>query len=338
MNRHSFVDDLVPLGADRIRPDVRRPSIVRTRHRPAGSAWLDRAHRALARGDYHTAAFAVRRAADETGETAEILGMLARTHTGIGRLADAMAEARRAVQLAPDDPDHQLTLAGIFQASGNWSAALRCYQAAERLDPGCEAARIGTAGVLLHLGDADRARLILEAIYLLSTDKRLAGDNLALALIEVAQQVPRVRDDHAFYITAPEEVARMRPLLARAADVTGDPDLLAGVARIRRYVDECARPVFVPERMLPGVRRALCLALVGASGLLALVASTAGRPGPPLLVAVLSGATAVAAGLVRYLRVPRWKLNRWAHERQPGPAGSETVGSVETSSPTAPSL
>jgi len=311
-----FIDDYAPLGADHdgARRDVTRQIRHRISGRTPGSAsgdgWLDRARCALAAGDYHAAAFAAQQASSSPA-TADVLGILARAHAGLGCFEEAVTEARRAVQLAPRDAENHLTLAGVFEELGNWSAALQCYQVAERIGPDPTAARAGTASVLLRLGDGAKARRILEAIYARSADKRLAGDHLGLALTEVAEQVPRVRDSHTYFITSPEEIDQMRVLLGRAAEVTGDPDLRAGIARIRAYVEACARHVLLPTRLFRGVPGYACLALVG---VLLAVAFAVPWFGVAPFVAGISAAGAAVFGLVRYARVPRWKLNQWAIE------------------------
>jgi len=318
------VDQLAALGADRGAAKARIERLIRLRTEallPAGAeGWLEHAKRALATSEFHTAAYAARQARHQSGETAQVWSVLARAHAGMERFEDAVVEAQRAVRLAPQEAEPHLTLAGILVDLGNWDAALQCYKAAAAMANGSDAARIGTASVLLLTGEMHRARRILEDVYARGADEpgrpNPAGDYLALALTEVAEQVPVVRDNDTYFITSEAEIARMRELLDRAASVTRDPDVHAGVARVRRYVEACARHEFVASRLPHWCPHWVCatvavLLLIGIVWLAVIL----GWLIPVAVIGPLTGA-AVAYGARRYAQVPRWRLNKWAHDRE----------------------
>jgi tetratricopeptide (TPR) repeat protein len=307
-------------GADRSPP----PSIPLA---PTGAPhWLGRAWRALACYDYHQAAYAAAMAR-RYGETAQIALVLALADAGLERFEDAIVEAQRAVRLAPQEPEHHLTLAGIFEDLGNWSAALRCYQAAERLDPDSDAPRIGRALVLMQSGDNRGAQRILEAVYARDADNQTAGDCLSLALIEAAEQVPVLRDGETYFITSRQEIEAMRARLTRAAEVTRDPKLLDCVAEIRGYVETCARREWLIRRMFrrnDGWLLLILLALLG-SGFAALLLLDV--PVALLLVAAVSPVGPIAYRLLLNSWVPRWRINRWNQERERPQPGEPATGS-----------
>jgi Flp pilus assembly protein TadD len=320
MNHAWIIDRNAAFGADHggtkrvIERRIRRHSYAPTQQ--DGNGWLDHARRALATSEFHTAAYAARKARHQCGETAAVWSVLARAHAGMERFEDAVVEAQRATKLAPHDAEAHLTLASVFADLGNWTEALRCYLAAVGLDPTCDAAHVGTASVFLQNGDPHMARRILEDVYARTDDPRVAGDYLALALTEVAEQVPEARDHDTYFITSDSEIAAMRTLLTRAATVVDDPELRAGIVRVRRYVDGCARREFVPNRLLRSLRGRLGLVAAGLLTSTIVVMLLLPARSVAVLVATGLALVAVVAGLVRHVRVPRWRLNRWAHERE----------------------
>ncbi|HZN77209.1 MAG TPA: tetratricopeptide repeat protein [Micromonosporaceae bacterium] len=320
MNHTWIIDRNAAFGADR---SVSQRSIERRISRRSyvppqsdGTGWLEHARRALATSEFHTAAYAARKARHQNPETAEVWTVLARAHAGMERFEDAVVEAQRAIKLAPKDAETHLTLASVFADLGNWTEALRYYLAAAGLDPRCDAAHVGAASVFLRNGDPYAARRILEDVYARTADPRVAGDYLALALTEVAELVPEVRDHDTYFITSDTEIASMRTLLTRAAKVAHDPDLQAGIARVRRYVDGCARREFVSSRMLNSSLGRLGLATAGLLIASATVTVVLLGLSVPVLGAAALALTAVGYGQVRYTCVPRWRLNRLAHERE----------------------
>jgi tetratricopeptide (TPR) repeat protein len=271
--------------------------------------WLELARQALRMDDFRTAVRAAQEAQPTNERSAELWGIMARANAGLGRFDDAIFEARRALQLEPDNLDHRYTLANSFEQAGDWTNALRCYQDLAQLDPRSELPQIGTASVYLACGEPGRAVTLLEHLHANGQERALAGDYLAMALIRMAELVPQVQEHGRYCITSRAEIRQMRWLLGRARQVTQDPGLLADVADVRNYVDEMAGHEFVWRRLF-GVwgRRyfavsALFLCCFGAGMQLseafaAMFVMSA--------LAVVTG----AVGLVSYARVPRWVFNR----------------------------
>ena len=94
------------------------------------------------------------RARDNAG--AELL--LADAHGKLGVLEQAVTHARRATELAPNDPRAQGLLAALLLKTGQYEAALAPFEQASRLDPK-NAGVWANLGVALHrLGRARQAR------------------------------------------------------------------------------------------------------------------------------------------------------------------------------------
>jgi Flp pilus assembly protein TadD len=287
---------------------------------PGGRQWLDRAWRALYRGDYQLAAYAagISRQFEETDQSALIL---ARAAAGMDLFEEAVMAAQRAVRLAPGEPEHQLTLAGVFEELGNVDAALHCYRVAERLAPSLDAARVGQALALAEGGHARQAEHLLEELYAGAADRGPVGDCLGLVLVEAAEEVPRLRIGETYLVASPEEITAMRAKLDRAAEVARDPELLSRIGEIRRYVETCARRQWLGRRLSRSRTRLVYLGLF----LLACVGTAAlvfldGWPAVLLLAALLPLGH-ITYDLFRYTWVPRWKLNRLAYERDRIPEG-----------------
>ena len=270
-----------------------------------GGGWLDLARHAMSVNDYRTAVRAAQEGQTTQDECAEAWSIIARADARLGRLDEAVFAAQRALQLDPDTPGHHYTLAAIFEQLGDWTNALRCYETLLRLDPSSELPQIRTAMVCQASGNHTRAMAILERLYASGRDQKLAGDYLAMALTDAAEKVPRVRNGDGYAITSPDEIRRMRDLLARAEHVTADPDLLAEIADTRSYVALCAGSEVIWRRVF-GRWGLGYLVLAVLSWFLA-----SRVPGLwPLTVLVVVGG---GVGLVLYARVPRWKLNRLTH-------------------------
>jgi tetratricopeptide (TPR) repeat protein len=286
-SRHEY-----PAAADRC--VAHRVTSPRRTLATAGRDWLEQAQRDVARDRTDPG--------DLSGD--EAASRLALALAAHGRLDEAAIAARRAVRLAPGVAARHLTLAAILDELGDSNAALRSYTAAARLEPAIDTAHLGAASALLAAGDPGAARQILEEIYPRSADKRLTGDSLGLTLAEAAERIPRSREDDTYVITTREEIIQMRRLLTHAARVAHDPDVRADIDGVRRYVDGCARRVFVAGRVLhTATGRLWLLALLGL-GVWAAIAPLAVHRGTAIALAV-----AAAGCLVHHALVPRWQLN-----------------------------
>ncbi|HEX6076019.1 MAG TPA: tetratricopeptide repeat protein [Micromonosporaceae bacterium] len=269
--------------------------------------WLVQAHTALSVNDYFTAAYAAREARRTVGNTVEVWSLLAQANAGLGRYEDAMVEAQHAARLEPGDPDHHLTLAGILESLGNWEAARQSYEAAVRLDPHSDAPKLGVASTLMGMGRTDEAIALLEELYAVRQDTGLAGDYLAMALLEAVERVPRVQGGDSYVITSSQEIDRMRTMLARARQVAQSPDLTNGIVSAEDYVNRCAGRTFLPYRLTGFLGRTLGVALL----ILLCIGSFSNDLAMFSVVLVLGG-----AGLAWHATVPRWKINKWAHQEE----------------------
>jgi tetratricopeptide (TPR) repeat protein len=338
MSRVSLVDRTRALGRDRtvsgqdIKRKIREYRIASTPPKPdlvnngRGRDWLVRARQALARGDYHAAGYAAGVAIYRYGDSGQAWSLLARADAGLERFADAVVEAQRAVTLEPHNADHHATLAGILDELGNQQAALQCYQVAQRLDPGCVAHRVGASAVLVQCGRMEEALDILEDTYAFGVDSEVVGDCLGLALVGAAEQVPQVHGaDGVYVVTMPAEIVQMRRMLQRAALVSCDTLLRAEIGWVRDYVDACARREFVIGRLagyLRGRMYALMTAVVTAIALAGALIARHDNPVSTVIAAVVAVLT--VAAVIRYVRVPRWRINKWAVAADDEPMRSPT--------------
>jgi len=279
--------------------------------------WLDRAWRALSRGDYRLAAYAAGMSREHK-ETAQSALILARAAAGLDLFEEAIVEAQRAVRLAPDEPENHLALAGIFVDLGNRQAALRCYQTAERLVPNSSEARIGQALVLSQSGNISSAERLLESMFASGSERHTVADCLGLVLIEAAERIPRMRIGETYVITSPQEIAAMRAKLARAEEVAQDLDLLACIAELRAYVETCARRTWVSGRLLRGRTGWTYLPVLAVLGFGMTAFQSTGSWTVMLLLSASLLVGSAAHDLLVHTWVPRWKLNRFACDREKG--------------------
>ena len=137
------------------------------------------------------------------GDAPSPLGHRARLRKLQGRIAEALADARRLVELSPDDADAEALLGSVAQAAGDLEAADAAYRAALARRAGHPAARAGLAELLEWQGryeaglealgedtgepevDLARARLLSrlgrrdEALAILQQDPSAAGAPMA---------------------------------------------------------------------------------------------------------------------------------------------------------------
>lgn len=81
-----------------------------------------------------------------------------------GKLADALAEFREAIRLAPELADAHLHLGLALERTGKARDALAAYDEALRLRPGLVEARYGLASICAQLGDLDGAIALLQHV------------------------------------------------------------------------------------------------------------------------------------------------------------------------------
>jgi SAM-dependent methyltransferase/Flp pilus assembly protein TadD len=114
---------------------------------------LERAERLLAAGDAAKAAPLVEDALRQDPESAQAHHLAARIVAGGGNLAAALAHAKRACDLAPDDAGYLTTIAQLLQATGRDAEAAGALHAALRQDPNSAKAAARLGFLLRRMGD-----------------------------------------------------------------------------------------------------------------------------------------------------------------------------------------
>ena len=182
--------------------------------------------------------------ADEPDQV-EAVVLLAEAYQGVNRDADALALLEKSVEEAPELYG---ALGQAYQDSGRWEDASKAFQAAVQKRPQSLPLRSQWATALLNLGDAQRARQVLEegsagnsrssrALYLLSEAQRRTKDYAAaevtsrrlIALEPRGLGGPRqlaliFRDqrEHQKVVTLLEPIVTPRLAAADASDLTSD--------------------------------------------------------------------------------------------------------------------
>lgn len=199
------------------------------------SDWLDRARRYLAANDYRRAAEAARQARNQPNPPLEVWGLLARASAGLGKLDDALYEAREAVSLDGNSAQAHIDLAHVFEQRGEWRQAFEEYETASRLDPQAEAPEAGMARSLASSGDPTAAVDHLERRYAraLPNQRESAGRVLGRALISAADQAARGTGG-GYRISSQDQVSKIGRLLERTRQVTTDPAILHSVGELER--------------------------------------------------------------------------------------------------------
>lgn len=280
-----------------------------------GTDWLRRAREYLAANDYMAASYAAREARQNSGESAEVWSLQSRASAGLGRYEDALFEARQAVGLSPDDPDLRFDLAMVHERLGQWSDAYSCYETLHQMDPDDEYPRIGMASCLIASDQPDRALPILEPLAMSGREHEMAGNYLAMALLRMAELVPRSKDGDGYVVTERREIDQMLPLVERARQFSADYEIQAEVARLSEYLSWCQSKHRVYDLRFTVLFMRAAIVFVGWI-VLSLV-----DPGMAVFLALL--AAALWIGLPVYLSYkPGWKVNQMSREeaRQAGTA------------------
>jgi tetratricopeptide (TPR) repeat protein len=142
----------------------------------------------------------------------EAVAMLAEAYQATDRDGEAIALLEKSVQ---DAPELYGTLGQVYQDAGRWNEAARAFAGAVEERPQSLPLRAQWATALLNLGDAQRAREVLEA-----GSAGNSRNQRALYLLSEAQR--RTRDFAAAEVTA-------RKLIALDARALGGPRQLAAI-------------------------------------------------------------------------------------------------------------
>ena len=147
--------------------------------RPEDAAVLERDYQARAlKADLASAELAARSRPDD----ATVLNRLATLYLQAGRVDDAVARLRHAVQLAPRDAAARSNLGTALQARGELPAAIRELEAAARLKPTDDGVRFNLGNGYYAAGRAGDAVRELARAVALNADNADAHFNLAMIL------------------------------------------------------------------------------------------------------------------------------------------------------------
>jgi tetratricopeptide (TPR) repeat protein len=214
-----------------------------------GGNWLERATTYLGRNDYHSAAYAAREARKEVGDIGEVWATLARANYGLNRLDEALYEAKEAARLEQDRSERHFLVADVLESMGNWSEAIGIYEQVRVMPGAANEADMGIANAYISTDRFQEAIKLLDRLRDSATGgfKTVVGRYLAIALIFRAEQVPKVRTITGYLITTAEEMAAMRPMLAKVTKVTEDAELIAEARRKQKYLDSCEVETYWPD-------------------------------------------------------------------------------------------
>ncbi len=142
-------------------------------------AWLARGEIAEARGRREEAVGAWREAARLLPANAEPWRRIAELEEAAERVAEAFVARRAVAERAPRDPRSWMSLGDFLGRAGRFEEAIAAFRRATLLDPRAVAAWGNMALAYTELGDAPRARALLDTVLALDP-----GNPRALALLE----------------------------------------------------------------------------------------------------------------------------------------------------------
>ena len=180
----------------------------------------------------------------EQPDQVEAVAMLAEAYQATDRDAEAIALLEKSVE---DAPELYSTLGQVYQDAGRWTDAARAYAGAVEERPQSLPLRSQWATALLNVGDAQRAREVLEA--------GSAGNSRnprALYLLSEAQR--RTRDFAAAEVTARRLIGARCARARRAAPARADLPRPERASENRRRCSSRSSPRVSARRMRPTSR------------------------------------------------------------------------------------
>jgi tetratricopeptide (TPR) repeat protein len=217
---------------------------------PAASAgggdrnWILLAERYLAENDYASASYAAREATRQQGENAATWSLRAQANLGLNNVDEALYEARQAAEIEPSNSTYHYNLAQVQEAAGKWDAAINSYQVVDRLNPGSPGGKLGIASVYLQIERPQEARRITAELRRAYPQDATVGFYHGSALVNSAEQVPRVKGGGQYVVTTAAEIAEMMGLLTEARAATGDAAVRESIADIEKYLGTMNRRTF----------------------------------------------------------------------------------------------
>lgn len=200
---------------------------------------LQRAEHYLEQGDYHAAAGAAKEAQATQPNSAAVWSALSRANAGLGRFDEAIYEGRRAIELEPQNPEHQFNLGFIYEQAGHKAEAAQSYQQATALDGEEPGYQLALGGVLAESGQLQQAMSTIERVYRQRPDDQNACFYYARVLILMAENVPHDKANDGYAVTSEAEIQSMRGYLGRASSVKHlDQETRQEIQRIEAYLQK----------------------------------------------------------------------------------------------------
>lgn len=278
----------------------------------AGSRdWVALAEEYLAQNDYHSAAYAAREATQTEGNSARAWNLRGRANAGLSNLNDALYEVRQAAEIDGNNAQYHFDLGSVCEQMERWRDALIAYETSARLDPISLLYRVSVAGVYLQNDLPDKALPLLEELHRAHPKEEMVNFYLAGCLHDLAEQVPRHREENSYMITSPDEISRMEALVERANGLDhNDRGLQTSLNSITTYIETCKQskfspPPFLANRGLGGIAVPLLVPIVG---VFVALGSFAESPGAGFFLLLMFGL--IGFWVFKLFWVPGWKRNQ----------------------------
>lgn len=274
---------------------------------PGGQTdWVAIARASLAANDYHAAAYAAKEATTLLGGNAESWSLRSRANLGLGRVQDALFEARHAVEIEMNNPVYHFNLGNVYEQVRDWINALKEYQVATQIDPQSFLYPLSQGAVLQQNGLLDEAIDMYRRVLANHQQSGQVRSYLAVALIEKAGTIPRLQSSGSYVITQPEEIAPMTALATEALHLTTDPDVQQSAQKMLGYLSKQNNKVWclptmvsdAPFMWLGGVAGAFFI------GMLMMGASVG------FGMILILGSLAAAGAILATSQVPQWKASQ----------------------------
>lgn len=249
---------------------------------------IEQAQAYLEAGDYYSASHAAREATNAMGTSAESWLVLSRASAGLRRMDEAVYEARRAIELNPENAECHFNLGIILEELGQWDSALAEYQQAAERNSDEPLYQLAIGGVWLQRNQPDKALPIIERVYTSARDNEAACYYYAQAVIAAAEAVPRDNSKDGYAVTSALEIQRMREYLSRTASIRHlDKETRQTIRDTEAYLQRMEGYTF----HVPFVARSGLISIYSIAG------SSDGGVGTEILLLFLAGLIAVGIAL-----------------------------------------
>lgn len=178
--------------------------------------WVERAGDFLLRGDASSAAYAAREATQQDGGNAAAWAVRARASLMLGRQDHAVFELQEALRIQPNEPEYHFDLGTVYESEGQWSPAIRCYEAASKLAPQVTMYRLAIASAHLQNDRPAQAVPILEQAHADDPRSEIVQYYLAVGLHDLAVDSTVQMRDGTFHIISEQAAHKVLGLARRA--------------------------------------------------------------------------------------------------------------------------